>query len=144
MKKFRLSIKFAILFIVIMALMSMAYFAWDSNSEQKQAEDEMLEKAQILSREMDAMWKFFEVNQHNFAKDDQGNYTLYCVIAAKSVSKFFTSDTDYVIHYTNSTTRRPADAPDDFEQRALQLMHDDRSITEYYEMTTDSDGKPVF
>ena len=46
---------------------------------------------------MDAVWTFFETNQHQFKTDERGNYELYCVVAAKSVSKFFTAETDYTI-----------------------------------------------
>jgi signal transduction histidine kinase len=143
-RRLGLGIKFSILVIVTMLLMFAAYFAWRNQAEGAQAENEMLEKAQILSQEMDAMWDFFEANQHNFAKDANGNYTLYCVIAAKAVSKFFTNETDYVIHYTNVTTRRPADAPDAFEEGALAALFADREATEVYEFTTDVEGRQVF
>jgi signal transduction histidine kinase len=103
----------------------------------------MLEKAQILSREMDAVWEFFEVNQHQFI-DENGTDELYCVIAAKAVSKFFTEDSDYVIHYTNLTTRRPSDAPDEFEITALTALHEDRELEEFYGTELDADGRQVF
>ena len=144
MKHTGLGIKFSILIILTMLLMFAAYFFWTSEAERAQAEKEMLEKAQILSLEMDAVWDFFEANQHSFAKDADGNYVLYCVIAAKAVSKFFTNETDYVIHYTNMNTRKPADAPDEFEVQALTSFYEDPSTIEYYRTTTNVQGNQTF
>ena len=48
------------------------------------------------------------------------------------MSKFFTSETNYVIHYTNVTTRRASDAPDAFEAEALQAFLADPTLEEYY------------
>ncbi len=144
MKRISLRVKFAVLLLVSIVAMLGLFVSWNYVSQRNQAEREMLEKAQILASEMDAVWKFFEWNQHQFDVDKDGNEGLYCVIAAKSVSKFFTEDTDYVIHYTNLTTRRPADAPDAFEIEALEAMHANPTVTEYYSATTDAQGRQVF
>ncbi len=132
MKRISLRLKISVLLIVAIAVMLGLFIFWSSVNQYRQAESEMLEKAQILSDEMGAVWKFFEVNQHQFDVDKEGNEGLYCVIAAKAVSKFFTTDTDYIIHYTNLNTRRPVDAPDAFEVEALQVMNENASVTEYY------------
>lgn len=135
MKKASLRFKFAVLFVVvIVAALGLASY-WSVRSQQEQSEKEMLEKAQVLAQEMDAVWTFFETNQHQFKTDENGNYELYCVIAAKSVSKFFTAETNYLIHYTNVTTRRAADAPDEFEQEALEAFLNDPQLVEYYGIT---------
>ena len=117
---------------------------WSAFSQQNQAEKEMLEKAQILAQEMDAVWTFFETNQHQFKTDENGNYELYCVIAAKSVSKFFTAETDYTIHYTNLTTRRASDAPDAFELEAMNAFEENKGLKEYYAMGENKEGEQVF
>lgn len=145
MKKVSLRFKFAVLFaVVIVVALGLASW-WSVRSQQEQSEKEMLEKAQVLAQEMDAVWTFFEANQHQFKTDSDGNYELYCVIAAKSVSKFFTAETDYAIHYTNVTTRRAADAPDEFEQEALEAFLDDPQLVEYYGIAKDGDeGTRVF
>ena len=132
MKRVGLRLKFAVLFILVVTVALGAAGLWSALSQQKQAEKEMLEKAQVLAQEMDAVWTFFETNQHQFKTDEQGNYELYCVIAAKSVSKFFTAETDYTIHYTNVTTRRSSDAPDEFEAAALDAFLADPTLEEYY------------
>ena len=41
-------------------------------------------------------------------------------------------DSDYTIHYTNVTTRRQSDAPDEFEAAALDAFLADPTLEEYY------------
>lgn len=144
MRKISLRLKFAVLFIVVTATVLAGSAAWSAMSQQEQAEKEMLEKAQILTQEMDAVWAFFETNQHQFKEDENGNYELYCVIAAKSVSKFFTSETDYSIHYTNSTTRRLSDAPDEFETKGMDTFLENPELVEYYAIEDMGEGSQVF
>lgn len=144
MKRVSLTVKFTVLFVGLVAVLLGVLGFWNASAQKQQAELEMQEKAQILASEMDAVWQFFETNQEQFVKDESGNYTLYCVIAAKSVSTFFTSDTDYNIHYTNITTRRAADAPDSFEREALTVFSNDSNISEYYGMSEDNTGQQVF
>lgn len=143
MHKVSLRLKIAVLLSAVMVAALCISGFWSAFSQQEQAQKEMLEKAQILAQEMDAVWTFFETNQHQFKTDENGNYELYCVIAAKAVSKFFTSETDYVIRYTNLTTRRLADAPDAFESEAMRAFIDDGAL-EYYAMGTNGDGERVF
>ena len=143
MRKVNLSLKIGVLLSVVMVAALCVSGCWSAFSQQEQAQKEMLEKAQILAQEMDAVWTFFETNQNQFKTDENGNYTLYCVIAAKSVSKFFTSETDYVIRYTNLTTRRLADAPDAFETEAMHAFIDE-GASEYYAMEQNDDGEQVF
>lgn len=144
MRRISLRLKFGVLFVIVTAAVLGVSGAWSMFSQESQAEKEMLEKAQILTQEMDAVWTFFETNQHQFKTDENGNYELYCVIAAKSVSKFFTSETDYSIHYTNITTRRASDAPDVFETEALTAFIADSSLTEYYSITESDENEQVF
>ncbi|MDR1088251.1 MAG: DUF3365 domain-containing protein [Coriobacteriales bacterium] len=144
MKRASLRLKLTVLLIGAIVVMLGIFVSWNTVAQRSQAEREMLEKAQILSDEMDAVWKFFEVNQHQFEVDKDGNEGLYCVIAAKAVSKFFTEDTNYIIHYTNLSTRRPADTPDAFEVDALQAMHANPQVSEYYRLELDAEQQQVF
>lgn len=143
MKRIGLWVKFSVLLVSVLAVSLWISSTIFTNYQERQAEEEMLEKAQLLSREVDAVWNFFEINQESFVKDKDGNYRLYCVIAAKAVSMFFTLDSDYSIHYTNTETRRPFDAPDEFELEALAVF-DENPIPEYFTMSTDANGKAIF
>lgn len=138
-----LSLRFSVLISVLIVVIFTVFTVWNVDTERRRMEAELLETARVLSDEMDAVWDFFEENQEHFEKDENGNYTLYCVLAAKSVSKFFTNDTDYSIHYTNKTTRRDADAPDDFELAAMEAFLGEVPAKEYYGFT-EVEGESVF
>lgn len=135
--------KFAILFVGIVAVSLTVGTAWIRQSQEAQVEREMLETTRVLAQEMDAVWEFMETNQSQFKLGSDGTYNLYCVVAAKAVSRIFTRDSDYVIHYTNTTTRKPDDAPDDFELEALEALKSDPSL-EYYYGFDERDGTRVF
>ena len=136
--------KFAVLFVVIIAILLSANVAWSSYSQRQQAQREMLETAQILALEMDAIWDFMEINQEKFIRDEDGNYDLYCVVAAKAVSKMFTRNSNYTIHYTNTSTRKDDDAPDDFELEALTALKENPNLKSYYALTETDSGATVF
>lgn len=127
-----LRLKFAVLFCGIAAIVLTGSLAWVSFVQQQQAEREMLETTQVLARQMDAVWDFMELNQEEFITDEDGEQTLYCVVAAKAVSRIFTENSDYVIHYTNTTTRKKHDSPDAFEAKALEVLKGDPSREYYY------------
>ena len=146
MRHVSLRIKFSVLFAAVVLVALPLYVVWNQHVQNERAQQEMLEKAQILTQEMDAVWQFMEVNQDRMkSAEDMGYATddLYCVIAAKSVSKLFTVKSDYVIHYTNLETRRMADAPDEFETEALRALHADADVVEYYALT-DYKGHQAF
>lgn len=145
-KRISLRLKFFVLLLGVVVVMLCADIAVSNYSQQKQAETEMLEKAQILAQELDAFWTFMEINEDRINTDSEGNYNykgLYCVVAAKSVSSIFTDETDYLIHYTNLKTRRPADAPDEFEIEALEAFNGDKAINEFYALT-EYEGSEAF
>lgn len=132
------------LFAAVIVVLLVFNVLWRTYSQHEQTERELLEKAQVLATEMDAVWDFMERNQNQFKTDENGNYTLYCVVAAKSISRSFTAETDYIVHYTNTSTRRKSDAPDAFEREALEALKADPGPGAYYALTADEDGREVF
>lgn len=97
---------------------------------------------------MRAMWDFIDMNQDVINRDEDGNFrtkTLVCVVAAKSVSTLFTSNTDYIIRFTGETPRQKANAPDVFEQEAFDAFRADSSLASYSGVRTDEEtGQRVF
>lgn len=144
MKRFSLHMKFAVLFTAVIVTLLAANVGWNSYVQERRAEREMLETAQVLARQMDAVWDFMEINQGQFKEGEDGTQSLYCVTAAKAVSRIFTENSDYVIHYTNSTTRKPFDAPDAFELEALDALKRDGDLDSYYGLYEYEDGRTVF
>lgn len=144
--KVSLRVKFMGMFVVVMLVLFAANYAWRSHVLYAQAEHEMLETTQVLASEMDAVWDFMENSQDQFVKKSDGTYNLYCVVAAKAVSRLFTTNNerDFVIHYTNTETRKADDAPDEFELEALEVLKSDREAVAYWGIDTDSSGQKVF
>ncbi|MDR1184888.1 MAG: DUF3365 domain-containing protein, partial [Coriobacteriales bacterium] len=145
-KQISLRVKFAVLFVAVALVLLVGNFFWRSYILEAQAEREMLQSTKVLAEEMDAIWDFMEINQGQFVRHADGTYNLYCVVAAKAVSRIFTTNNadDYIIHYTNLTTRKPDDAPDAFEIRALEALYAEPELESYYSLETNEDGSQVF
>jgi signal transduction histidine kinase len=145
-KRISLRVRLAVPFVGVMVVLLVANTLWRSHILQEQAEHEMLETTEVLAEEMNAIWDFMEINQGQFIRNEDGTYNLYCVVAAKAVSRLFTTNNtdDFVIHYTNLTTRKPDDAPDAFETQALTELYANPQLKAYYALNTDRGGPPVF
>lgn len=90
--------------------------------QNSRAEQEMLEKARVLSEQMNAVWDFIELNQDLIDTDSDGSYNfkgIYCAIAGKSIAVRFSRDTGYIIKYTSTSPRKPSALPDEFEAEAF-------------------------
>ena len=140
--------KMAIIVIVLIVILMGADALWNYSLQRTQAENEAREKAEVLASEMRAMWDFIDMNQDVINRDEDGNFrtkTLVCVVAAKSVSTLFTSNTDYIIRFTGETPRQKANAPDAFEQEAFDAFRADSSLASYSGVRTDEEtGQRVF
>jgi signal transduction histidine kinase len=145
-KQISLRVKFAVLFVAVALVLLVGNFFWRSYVLEVQAEREMLQSTKVLAEEMNAIWDFMEINQGQFIRHADGTYNLYCVVAAKAVSRIFTTNNadNYIIHYTNLTTRKPDDAPDAFEISALEALYATPGLESYYSLETSEDGARVF
>ena len=144
MGRVSLTNKMLVLVVGIITACLVLQTAWSHYIRYGQAENQMLEHAKGIAIEMDAVWDFMEHNQVQFQKNAQGHYRLYCVVVAKSIGRMVTTESNYVIHFTNIQTRRPTDSPDAFELEALQAIAADPGLKEYYGVATDSQGRQVF
>lgn len=145
-RRINIRFKIAVAVTAILAVLWACNILLSSQTQQRQAEGEMLEKAQILAMELDASWTFIEMNQDVINTDSDGEYNfkgIYCAVAGKSIAKLITFESDYTIRYTNLETRRQADAPDAFELEALEAFNADKDLKEYYGLV-DGDGERVF
>lgn len=134
MKKMKLRGKTTIVLIVLLVVSVALNVVWSDSTQREQAEAEMLEKARILSYEMDAVWEFMDMNQARIDTDSDGSYNfkgLYCAIAGKSIAKILERDTNYVIRYTNLEPRKKASMSDDYESEAIRLFNDGSAVEKY-------------
>lgn len=134
MKKMKLRGKTTIVLIVLLVVSVALNVVWSDSTQREQAEAEMLEKARILSYEMDAVWEFMDMNQARIDTDSDGSYNFkgfYCAIAGKSIAKILERDTNYVIRYTNLEPRKKASMSDDYESEAIRLFNDGSAVEKY-------------
>lgn len=149
-KRFRHSIRLRMAIVIgtIIAVVMIADAFLSTAIQQRQAENEALEKAQILAEEMRATWDFVDNNQDQINRNDDGTFrskALVCVVAAKSVSTLFTENTDYVIHFVQESPRLKRSTPDEFEQAAFDAFAEDPDRKAYYGVVTDkASGERMF
>lgn len=148
-RPFRYSIRFKIavsIGVIMIALMAVDIL-WNLSLQNSQAENEAREKAEVLAAEMRAAWDFVDMNQEVINRAEDGAFRtkhLVCVVAAKSISMLFTSETDYSIRFTNDTPRQAANAPDAFEQEALAAFNADPDRKAFWRVVDAGDGTRVF
>lgn len=134
MKKVKLRGKTTVVLIVLLVVAVALNVAWSDSTQREQAEAEMLEKARILTHEMDAVWEFMDMNQARIDTDSDGTYNfkgLYCAIAGKSIAKILERDTNYVISYTNEDPRKKASMSDEYESDAIRMFKEGTAVEKY-------------
>lgn len=132
--------------VIMVALMAVDIL-WNLSLQNAQAENEAREKAEVLASEMRAAWDFVDMNQDVINRAEDGTFRtkhLVCVVAAKSISMLFTTETDYSIRFTNDTPRQAANAPDEFEQEALAAFNADPERKAFWRVVDAGDGTRVF
>ncbi len=148
-RSFRFGIRFKIavfIGVIMIALMAID-IVWNLSLQTAQAENEAREKAEVLAAEMRAAWDFVDMNQNAINRAEDGSFRtkhLVCVVAAKSISMLFTTQTDYSIRFTNDTPRQQANAPDPFEQEALDAFNADPDLRAFWRVESANDGSRVF
>lgn len=148
-RPFRYGIRFKIavsIGVIMVALMAVDIL-WNLSLQNAHAENEAREKAEVLAAEMRAAWDFVDMNQEVINRAEDGTFRtkhLVCVVAAKSISMLFTTETDYSIRFTNDTPRQAANAPDAFEQEALAAFNADPDRKAFWRVVDAGDGTRVF
>ena len=141
--RFKIAVSIGVIMIALMAV----DILWNLSLQNAQAENEAREKAEVLAAEMRAAWDFVDMNQEVINRAEDGAFRtkhLVCVVAARSISMLFTSETDYSIRFTNDTPRQAANAPDAFEQEALAAFNADPDRKAFWRVVDAGDGTRVF
>lgn len=141
--RFKIAVSIGIIMIALMAV----DILWNLSLQNAQAENEAREKAEVLAAEMRAAWDFVDMNQNVINRAEDGSFRtkhLVCVVAAKSISMLFTTETDYSIRFTNDTPRQLANAPDEFEKEALAAFKADPERKAFWRVVDAGDGTRVF
>ena len=141
--RFKIAVSIGVIRVALLAV----DILWNLSLQNAQAENEAREKAEVLASEMRAAWDFVDMNQDVINRAEDGTFRtkhLVCVVAAKSISMLFTTETDYSIRFTNDTPRQAANAPDEFEQEALAAFNADPERKAFWRVVDAGDGTRVF
>lgn len=144
----RLRTKFVVL-IAAMVFVSLAgSLLWSYVSQQQQMENELREKGQVLTGQMDATWRFMSDNQDRLL--DEGAYSatgsyqgLHCAIVGRSISQMFSEKSGYITRFVNFDPRNRDDEPDRYEADALNAFLANQSLAEYCGIA-EYDGREVY
>lgn len=146
MERVSLKVKFAVLIAALIAASMAVNLFWTSQNARAQMEDQLREKGEVLSQQMNCVWEFMVSNQERFEQisyTDEGIYQgLHCAIVGRSIGALFTSQTDYTTRFVNFNPRNSADEPDEFEAEALQGFIDGKGGERY--QIVEQDGREVF
>ena len=143
-RRIRLTSRFTMLITIIIAVVLGCYVLWSVHAQNASAEDKALAEARVLGRELDAIWDYINDQQDRINYNSDGMYDfkgVYCTVAAKNIAQRFMRQSDYVIRYARENPRTAGDAPDDFEQAAIDAYRDD-GAREYYQVTA-FNGSPA-
>jgi len=146
LKKDNLTFRFMSATILVIVIVMGIKFAWDFREQQRQAMNEMMEKAQVITKQQIATWEFMSINQDNINYDAEGNFEfkhMNCSTVAMGIGMFFAEMTKYHLKPTNIQYRNVLNAPDDYELNVLQQFKIDPELKEYWSTDT-IDGKEVF
>lgn len=142
----RLSLKLVLSVTVVVALAAIAYVLWTQTAQSAAVESKVLAEARTLNTEMNAVWDYIDASQDAINYNSDGTYDfkgIYCSMAGKAIAQRFTgASSDYLVRYVRENPRTATDAPDRFEQTALNHFTTG-GATEYYEMAV-YEGRPVF
>lgn len=141
-----LTFRFMTATILVIVIVMGIKFIWDYKEQQRQAMNEMKEKAEVITKQQIATWEFMSINQDNINYDAEGNFEfkhMNCSTVAMGIGVFFAELTDYHLKPTNIEYRSVLNAPDEFELNALQQLRNDPELKEYWSTAT-IEGKEVF
>ncbi len=132
--------------IIVIGVVMGVKLWWDFQEQNKQATNELIEKAQVITKQHKALWEFMIINQNKINYDAQGNFEfkhLNCSTVAMGVGTIFAEMTDYSIKPTHILYRNDNNAPDNFELDVLNTFEQEPDRTEYW-ATDKIDDKTVF
>ena len=147
MRSITLRTKIIVLMIALIVVSLVVNLIWSSATQRTQTENELREKGTALAQQMNAVWDFMSMNQSKFTQIafyKDGTYQgLHCAIAGRSISKSFTSESNYTTRFVNFNPRNMADEPDAYDIEALEAFIADPSLKDYSGFL-EHDGEEVF
>lgn len=138
--KYQLTIPTIIIVLILMGI----NILWVFYTQQHQAVNELKEKGEVLTQQIESTWEFLTINQNRINYSANGDFDfkgLNCSTSGMSISVIFSEKNGYKIRFVNTSPRNPLNEPDPFEQRVLQEFANDTTISSYWELVKDEDKR---
>jgi PAS domain S-box-containing protein len=143
-QKFSLRTKINALLLLVMVVFFAISLFWQYRQQHSFLFAEAIDKAQIITAEATRTREYIsqqlKAGQVELNKD---RYGLIPVVVANRVGQIVAEDLAYTIRHTSTHVRNQANAPDSYEQAALQRLTEEQGLHHVAELTK-VDGAPVF
>ena len=141
-----LSIRFMVSMAAVVTVVMTINLIWNINQYNRQAEEEMREKATVISRQFIATRAIIAANQENINSDSRGHYEfkhLNPASVGREIGDFFNQSSGYKIKQTRFQVRDPRNSPDNYEIEKMKELVANRNFNEVWGYDV-IDGVTVF
>lgn len=138
--KYQLTIPTIIIVLILMGI----NILWVFHTQQQQAVNELKEKGEVLTQQIESTWEFLTINQNRINYSASGDFDfkgLNCSTAGMSINVIFFEKNGYKIRFVNTNPRNPLNKPDSFEQKVLREFASDTNISSYWELVKEEDER---
>lgn len=138
--KFKFEEKQLVLTIVVIILIALiaTIFIWAYNRQKTLLQDDLEDKARIITTQLNAMRLFVAKNQRkiNYSNGQFEYKNLGPEKVASEVADIFNISTKYKIRLAAINPRNPKNKADEFEKKQIGAFDNNRNITEIFEKDT--------
>lgn len=130
-----LSIRFMVSMAVVVTVVMTINLIWNINQYNRQAEEEMREKAAVISRQFIATRSVIAAKQDKINSDSMGHYEfkhLNPASVGREIGDFFNQSAGYKIKQTRFHVRDPRNAPDNFEIEKMKQLAANQNFNEIW------------
>lgn len=141
-----LNVRFMVSVAAIIITMMVINLLWNITQTQRQAEEEMREKASVIAQQLIATRSFIAIKQDAINSDSSGKFEfkhLNPAAVGKGIGDIFNQKSGYKFKQTRFQVRHTENAPDNFEIQMMKELASNRGLAEIYGYDT-MEGAKVF
>ncbi|MHC4182002.1 MAG: sensor histidine kinase [Planctomycetota bacterium] len=145
--KIRLATKLLCFIAPILVVATGIVFTWIIKNEEHLIRREIEKKAKLVAQQLEIMREYIAEKQDVINTDPEtGNVTFKHLNPAKvgtEISKRFSVSTNYIMKQTSLKYRNPANAPDEFEIKALKQLQTEKNEKAIWGEDHNEEGKKI-
>ena len=145
--KIRLATKLLCFIAPILVVATGTVFTWIIKKEEQLIRGEIEKKAELVARQLEIMREYIAEKQDVINTDPEtGNVTFKHLNPAKvgtEISRRFSMSTNFIMKQTSLKYRNPANAPDEFEIKALKQFQTKKNEKAMWGEDYDEEGEKI-